>query len=159
VTGNGLEPNTLVLGKAAETALLTNAQVLEFLKVGGVLPSVDAIRGKLAALFGVEKIVIASAYRPTAATQYSDTPTFEPIVGKHVALIHTAPNPGWGIPSAITGFRWRPGNMGLNDNPNGIGVVRIREEKRFAWLIHAMQFMGLKKTGAGLGAIILSVTA
>ena len=108
----GYWPNVLVLGAPVFMALLTNAEITDRLKYGQTAPGpVVVTTTDLAALFKVEKVLVASAiYTTSDETTVVDsdtTPdTFSFIAGKNAGLFYAAPSPTIMAPSAGYTFNW-----------------------------------------------------
>jgi hypothetical protein len=97
----GKNPNRLVLGARVYEALCNHPKVLDRIKYTerGVV-TVDL----LAALFDVEKVIVANAIQNVAAKGKAAQMRF--IFGKNVLLTYAAPNPGIKQPSGGYIFSW-----------------------------------------------------
>lgn len=98
----GYKPNTLVLGAEVEVVLNNHALILDRIKYTerGIVT-----RALLASLFGVDRVLVASAINNTAnegATESNDW-IFN---GKSALLCYSAPSPGLQQPSAGYTFSW-----------------------------------------------------
>ncbi len=131
----GLRPNVLVLGARVYSALKNHDDILGrivFTQRGIVTPDI------LAALFDVEKVVIAWAVRNIAAKDAAEDTDF--LLGNHALLAYAAPRPALKTPSAGYIFTWT-GLLGagaygtrmlrLPMNHLGLGTERIESELAF----------------------------
>jgi hypothetical protein len=130
----GYKPNVLVLGARTLAALKVNPEIVDRLKYGQTAPGVVTVKNTdLAALFEVDKVVVAAGVRTTSDENLvpdSDTTpdTLDFIAGKHALLAYAAPSPGIMMPSAGYTFNW----TGLTGAT--AGGMRI---KKFRWEIDA----------------------
>lgn len=101
----GFEPNTLVLGRETEDALLEHPDIIDRIKYGQT-PGAPAQANTevLAKLFGVDRVLTSRAIENTAAEGVSASHSF--IAGKHALLCYVPPEPGLEIPSAGYTFAW-----------------------------------------------------
>lgn len=131
----GYRPKTLVLGQYVYDALKNHDDVLDRIKYtqrGVVTPEL------LAALFDVDRVLIASAVKNTAAKGATEANEF--ILGKGALLCYSAPRPGLKTPSAGYTFAWT-GLLGAGAYANrilriqmpwlGMGTERIEGEMAF----------------------------
>ncbi len=131
----GYKPNVLSIGPWVYKALRNHADILDRIKYTerGIVT-----RELLAALFDVDKVVIAQAVRNTAAKGASESTDF--IMGKHAMLVYAAPEPGLHQPTAGYIFAWT-GLLGAGAYGNtmsripmpwlGRGTERIEGEMAF----------------------------
>ncbi len=104
----GKWPNVLCLGAQVFVKLLTNAQIIDRLKYGQTAPGPVVVNlTDLAALFKVEKVVVAGAIQTTSAeSAVADddvtADTFAFIAGKNAGLFYAAKSPG--IMEASAGY-------------------------------------------------------
>ena len=157
----GYWPNTLVLGAYVFTKLLTNAQIIDRLKYGQTAPGPVVVNlTDLAALFKVERVIVASGIQTTSSEDevlLSDgTPpdTFAFIAGKNALLAYAAKSPGIFQPSAGYTFNW----TGLT----GATAAGMRI-KKFRWEIDAADHVEIEsayafgKVAAAMGYMFNSV--
>ncbi len=113
----GYKPNTLVLGAWVYKILKNHPDFLERIKYSqkGIV-TLDL----LAALFDVDRVLVASAVKNTAAKGATEANEF--ILGKHALLCYSAPRPALKTPSAGYTFAWT-GLLG--GNAYGGRVLRI----------------------------------
>lgn len=131
----GMKPNVLAIGPWVYKALRNHADILDRIKYTerGIVT-----KELLAALFDVDKVVVAEGVRNTAAKGASDAVNF--IAGKHAMLAYAEPNPGLKKPSAGYIFAWN-GLLGAGAYGNtmaripmpwlGRGTERIEGEMAF----------------------------
>jgi hypothetical protein len=131
----GYDPNVLVLGYPVFNALKNHPTILDRIKYTerGIVTA-----DLLAALFEVDKVVVAKAVKNTAPRGASEANEF--ILGKNALLAYAAPNPGLRQPSAGYIFAWT-GLEGAGSYGNrivripmpwlGIGTERIEGEMAF----------------------------
>lgn len=133
----GYMPNVLAMSPHVYDALLDNASILDRIRFAAG-PSNPAVVGQqtLAALFGVERIVVTRAIQNTAAQGQPEAMSF--ITGKNAALIYSNPTPSLLQPSAGYIFSW---NGLLGGNAFGTRISRMpmpelkadRIEGEMAW--------------------------
>ena len=115
----GHMPNTLVLGYQVWRKLKNHPDIIDRVKYTR-LATPDAAAQLLAAMFGVDRILIARAIRATNAEGEAEAYDF--IQGKQALLLYTTNSPGLYSPSAGYTFAWRGVSQGLGAS---IGVTRI----------------------------------
>lgn len=104
----GYKPNVLVLGSWVYVALKNHPLVLDRIKYtqkGVVTPEL------LAALFDVDKVLVASAVKNSS--EKGATPSYSFILGKNALLAYATPRPALKAPSAGYIFAWK-GLLGAN---------------------------------------------
>ena len=113
----GYEANTLVLGYQVFRQLKNHPDIVDRYKY----TSAEAItEDMMAALFGVEKVLVAKAIKATNAEGQTGVYAFTH--GKNALLCYSAPAPSLLAPSAGYIFAWRGVSEGLGQN---IGVKSI----------------------------------
>lgn len=119
----GFEPNKLVLGRPVFDALLDHPDIIDRIKYGqtqgGPAMASNAI---LAALLGVEEILVMNAIENTSAEGQTAAHSF--IGGKKALLCHSATSPGLMTPSAGYTFSWT-GLLGAGAEGNRIRTFRL----------------------------------
>jgi len=149
----GVKPNCLTIGTPVYYALRNCASILDRIKYTqrGVVTS-----DLLAALFDVDKLLVAGAVVNTANQGAADAISF--IVGKAALLSYANPKPGIRQPSAGYSFAW----TGLyGSGAFGSRIIRIP----MPWLgqgterIEAEMGFDLKMVGADLGLFMTTVVA
>jgi hypothetical protein len=144
-------PNTLVVADNVFFALRNNAAVLDRIKYTqrGIVSE-----ELLAALFGVEKFLVASAVQNTA--QENQTGVFGFIVSNSFLLVYANPAPSILQPSAGYIFSWQ-GLFGAGAQGNRIKVFRMEhlESDR----IEGQMAFDMHQVGTDLGVFGLNVLA
>lgn len=113
----GYEPNTLVLGYQVFRQLKNHPDIVDRYKY----TSADAITEEMmAALFGVDRVLVAKAIYNNSAEGHADNYAFTH--GKNALLCYSAPSPSLLAPSAGYVFAWRGVSEGLGNN---IGIKNI----------------------------------
>lgn len=121
----GMKGNTLVVSQAVMDALVDHPDIVDRVKYsGGVGNTSPAMVNEqtLAALFGLDRVMVASAVQNTAAESLTESSSF--IAGKKALLCHAAPNPGIMTPTAGYTFSWR--NYLNVGNEMGVAISRFR---------------------------------
>ena len=118
----GYIPNVLALGHKTYDALTENDSIIDRVKYGRTPGSpADVTPATLAALFGVEKIVVLSAIVNTSAQAETNTFISSP---SGAALFYAAPSPGLMVPSAGYTFAWT-GYLGANAEGGVVSRFRM----------------------------------
>ena len=121
----GLSPNRLVLGRKAFDDLTNHPDILDRIKYSSS-PGSPAMANEaaLAALFGVERVLVARASRDTSADGTAASNSF--IANTRSALlVYAAPTPGIMTPSGGYTFAWQ-----ATGNDMGIQVKTYRNEEK-----------------------------
>ena len=132
----GKKPNTLLLGPYTYIALRNNDEVRDLLRYtqGPVVPT----EAMLAAMFGVDRVLVGSAVANSAADGATEDTDF--ILGKHALLCYTENAPGLKKVSAGYIFAWTglegAGAFGnriyrLPMDTLGVGTIRIEGEMAY----------------------------
>lgn len=119
----GFVPNTLVLGQEVYDKLVDHPDIVDRIKYGQT-PGSPAIVNvqSMAALFDLERILVASAIYNSAAEGADNVHQF--IGGKNAMLCYSAPNPGIMTPSAGYTFSWT-GYLAAGNQGNRITRFRM----------------------------------
>lgn len=120
----GFEPNTLVMGQRVFDALVDHPDIVDRIKYSGGVGNGNPARVSeqtLAALLGIERVMISKAIVNTAAEGLTNSHSF--IAGKNALLCYAAPTPSLMRPSAGYTFSWS-GYMGQG-NAFGFATSRI----------------------------------
>lgn len=113
----GFEANTLVLGYSVFRQLKNHPDIVDRHKY----TSPESITTQmLAALFGVERVLVAKAIKATNAENQTGVYAFTH--GKHALLCYSAPEPSLLAPSAGYRFTWTGVSDGLGEN---VGIKSI----------------------------------
>lgn len=147
----GYRPNTMVVAQAVYDALVNHPDVLDRIKYTqrGI-----ATAELLAALFGVDRVLVASAVKNSAAEGATESTDF--IMGNHVLLAYRPKRAGLKTPSAGYTFTWT-GYLGASawgsrmirlpmDNL-GLGTERIEGEMAY----------DIKQVADDLGFFVLDI--
>jgi len=121
----GFEPNTLVVGQKVMDALVDNPDIVDRVKYsGGVGNTSPAMVNEqtLAALFGIDRIIVSKAIENTANQGASASHSF--INGNKALLCYAAPSPSLMTPTAGYTFSWQ-GYLGQS-NQHGVAVSQFR---------------------------------
>jgi len=120
----GLMPNTLILQRKVMTALEDHPDVVDRIKYASSTNDNPARVNErtLAALFGIERILVADGAQNTAAEGATGSYSF--IGGKNALLCYSAPRPSLMSPSAGYTFSWN----GYLGQTNGIGMATKRRD-------------------------------
>ena len=146
----GFRANTLVVGPRVHAALLTNADILERVKY----TSKDSINEQvLAALFGVQRYIIANAVRTTGKEGGTQTTDF--IAGKHALLCYSTPTPSLLQPTAGYTFAWN----GLLGSNLGMRMSSFRMEHLKSDRIEGEMAYDMRVIAAALGYFFNGVVA
>lgn len=119
----GQKPNRMALDAVTALAIVNHPDILDRIKYtdGGVITSLDATANLLAALFMLEKVVIADDLYYNAGATDLAAPSFASLWGEDVFL-YVYDQPGIGTRATGVQFRW---DMGLSGRGiNGIEVER-----------------------------------
>lgn len=122
----GFEPNTLVLGKKVFSALVDHPDIVDRVKYASSTTENPATVNErtLAALFGLDRVMISKAVENTAAEGATEAGSF--IVGKKALLCYATPTPGIMVPTAGYNFSWQ----GFLNQTNEFGIATKRFEMR-----------------------------
>ncbi|MCK5643549.1 MAG: hypothetical protein KAJ19_22300, partial [Gammaproteobacteria bacterium] len=143
----GKKPNTLAIGWEVWNHLRDHPDVLDRIKFTQTgIPTADL----LAALFDVDRVVVASAMQDTAV-EGSTTVTNAYLVGKNALLCYVPASPGLKTPSAGYQFVW-VGRTGTPATGRGARMKRYRNEPLESDIIEAEKWRDFKVIGADLGA-------
>ena len=149
----GLVANKLLLSESVFNKLSEHADIIDRIKYtqgGGAIATVQL----LAALFGVDEVVVASAIQDTSKEGAAEASSF--IMGKHALLVHAPKSPGLRVPSAGYTFAWT-GMPGAGSFGNTIS--RFRMEHLKADRVEAEMAYDLKKVSADLGIFFNGIIA
>lgn len=117
----GFMPNTLVLGYSVYRKLKHHPDIVDRLKYTAATTSRSVTTETLAALFDVERVLVAMAIKNTGLE--GETASYSFTHGSNALLCYTAPNPGLLTPSAGYIFAWRGVSDGMGAT---VGVGRFR---------------------------------
>lgn len=149
----GFEANALVVANNVFSALKNNAAVLDRIKYTqrGIVTA-----DLLAALFGVEKFLVAKAVINTAAESVTDTPTMSFLVSNLALLVYANPSPSIMQPTGGYIFSWK-GMFGAG--AEGARTKTFRMEHLESDRIETEMAYNMKLIGADLGCLLTNVLA
>lgn len=152
----GQMANTLVLGYDVFLSLKSHPDIIDRIKYTTSVNGRTVTPDLLAAMFDVEKVVIASAIKNTAVE--GETAAYSFVWGKSALLLHVAPNPGLLVPSALYTLVWRgvhQGGTGTND----IGITRFDIPEIRATRVEGQIAFDIKIVGTDLGVFTSTAVA
>ena len=147
----GYEPNVLVIGYEVFAQLKNHADIIDRIKhtQRGVLTE-----ELLAQLLGVDRLIVASAIKNTAAEGATAAMSF--MVGKSALLCYSNPTPGLMQPSAGYTFTW---NGLLGSSAYGTRVSRFRKVETKSDRVEAEMAYDMKVVASDLGYFFTSAVA
>lgn len=146
----GYAPNTLILGQQVFDELVDHPDIVDRVKYsGGVGNGNPAMVNEqtLAALFGLDRVLISRAIENTATEDATDSHSF--IVGKDALLVYSPPSAGLLTPAAGYTFSWR-GYLGTT-NDMGIATGRFPMPQLKAERVEGEVAMDMKLVSSALG--------
>jgi hypothetical protein len=146
----GMKANRLLLPEPVYRGIRNNALVKA--RISGA-PTFDAsliTQQQLATVFGVEKVVLASAVYATS--KEGQTQTNDYIWGKNAMLFYKPPSPGKRAVSLGYRMTWNKGRLGAL-------VYRFRLDSRHSDKIEVMRYYAQKIVAAGAGVCWNNVIA
>lgn len=149
----GQRPNTLVLGATVFQALKNHEDILDRIRYTqkGIV-TVDL----LAALFDVERVIIAWAVQNTAAKKATEANSF--ILGRGALLCYSAPRPALKTATAGYTFAWK-GLKGAGAFGNNIGRIQMPWLGEGTERIEGEMAYDMKVVAADLGVFFDSIVA
>ena len=151
LASTGMMPNTLVLGYQVFRQLKNNPDIVDRFKYTS---SATVTTDMLAAIFDVERVLVASAVENTAAEGATGSYSFTH--GKAALLCHVASSPSLLTPSAGYTFAWSGISGGLGEN---VGIKDIPAPLRQADRIQGEAAWDNKIIGSDLGLFAASAVA
>ncbi len=143
----GFEPNKLIMGRAVYDAIVDHPEIIDRLKYGQTAGApAMASKQALAALFGVDEILVMNAIENTAAEGIAAAHSF--IGGNHCLLTYSTSAPGLMTPTAGYTFSWT-GLLGSGADGNRIKSFRM--EDRSADRVEIDMCFDMKLVSADLG--------
>lgn len=143
----GQPANTLVLGYQVYTALKQHPDIIDRIKYSTGVTGRTVNEAMLAAMFDVDRVLVASAVKATNVE--GETAAYSFVHGKHALLLNVAPNPGLLTPSAGYTLVWRGVDYGMGKN--NIGIKRYEIETRNATRVEGQIAFDNKIVGTDLG--------
>lgn len=154
----GMMPNTLVLTQPVMDALMDHPDIVDRVKYsGGVGNTNPAMVNEqtLAALFGVDRVMVSRAIENTAAEGATEASSF--IGGKKALLTYSAPTPSLMAASAGYTFSWT-GYLGVGNN-FGMATKRFRMDHLESERVEGAFAVDHKLVSADLGFFWDSIVA
>jgi len=142
----GYMPNTLIMGYQVFRKLKHHPDIVDRLKYTRAVDNSTVSEELLAAMFGVDRVLVAKSVRNTAVENATDAYSF--ILGKHALLAHVAPAPGVFVPSACYTFMWTGVSQGLGAN---VGIKSFRLERNSAERLEVKMAWDFKLVASALG--------
>lgn len=142
----GLMPNTLIMGYQVFRKLKHHPDIVDRLKYTQTVVNSTVAENLLAAMFGVDRVLVAKSIYNSAVENATDSYSF--FLGKNALLVHSAPNPGLLTPSAGYTFVWSGISQGIGEN---VGVRSFRMEQLAAERIEVQMAWDNKLVASNLG--------
>lgn len=121
LSNTGMFANTLVLGWEVYQQLIDHPDITDRVKYIQTNRNVSTVdKPELAALFGIDRVLVTYGVQNTAAEGATDAISF--IGGKHAMLCYSEMNPGLRKASAGYTMTWK----GYAGNNEGVGVNKFR---------------------------------
>jgi hypothetical protein len=147
----GFRPNTLVIGPQVLAELEEHPDILDRIKyTERGMVSTDL----LAALFGIDRILVPFPIRNTAAEGAAESNAF--FYGKSALLVYAAPNAGIMTPSAGYTFNWR---RFMGTSSLAPITRRFRMEEITSDRVESELFFDMKVVAPEMGTYLASVVA
>ena len=131
-------------GTIVETALLTNSDITGRL-TPTQLGTIDALRQTLAAILGLDEIVVADREYNTALE--GRTASYSPVIDDDFLLVARPRAPGIDVPSAGYSFAWNEDGMG------DMYIESYRDETIKSDIYRGVCYYDLKQVSASLGVL------
>jgi len=147
LSNTGQMPNTLVLGYQVFTALKSHPDIVDRIKYSTGVTGKTINEELLAAMFGVDRVLVAKAVKATNVE--GETAAYSFVHGKHALLLHVAPNPGLLTPSSGYTLVWRGVDYGMGRN--NVGIKRYEIQERNATRVEGQIAFDNKVVGTDLG--------
>lgn len=154
----GFEPNTLVIGQQVFDALVDHPDIVDRVKYSGGVGNGNPARVNeqtLAALMGLERVMVAKAIQNTAAKGATNAHSF--IAGKKALLVYTPASPGLMTPAAGYTFSWT-GHLNTG-NAFGVATKNFRMDMLASQRIEGEMAYTHKLVSADLGFFWDSIVA
>jgi hypothetical protein len=153
----GFTPNTLVLTKGVMDALVDHPDIVDRVKYATSTTANPAMVNEqtLAALFGLERVLVMRGIENTAAQGASSSHSF--IGGKNALLTYAAPTPSLMTPTGGYSFSW----TGFMGQTNGFGVAtkRFYMDELESTRVEAQMAFDMKLVSGDLGYFFKDIIA
>ena len=143
----GMQPNTLMVGQIVDMALRIHPDILDRIKYTSAATQA-AVRSAMAALFGVDRYLVALAIYNSANP--AQTASYSAIIDDDALLLHVAPRPGIFTASGGYTFTWAGGGG------NG-SIYQYYDNATHSTVVQSKEEWDQKVIGAGLGALWLDI--
>jgi hypothetical protein len=150
----GFEPNTLVLDRVTWGYLKDHPAIVDRLNRGQTTGPALATMDSVAAIFGLERILVSKAVKNTAAEGATNVDAY--IAGDNALLCYVTPTPGIMTPSAGYTFSWT-GMAGAG--PMGQRIKRYRIEEIESDVVEGQMAFDQKLVATDLGYFFLNTVA
>lgn len=156
----GFRPNCFALGRATFDRLCDHPDIIDRIKHAAQTNNTPATANEqtLAAIWGLDRIVVANAVQNTAAEGKAASYGFINGTG-NALLVYAAPAPGLMVPSAGYKFVWTANGGAGTPNASGIELKRYREEKLESDIIEAGIWYQHNLVAASLGVYFSNAIA
>lgn len=137
-----------VCGTIVEAALIGNTQIRNssiYVQQG----TVTAVRASLAAVLGIDELVVIDREYNTAAE--GKAASYSPLADDDFLVVAVPRAPGLDVPSAGYTFEW-------DDGQGTMYVEMYRDEPNKSDVLRAIQYFDMKQTGTDLGVFAADVT-
>jgi len=153
-------PNTFALGRATFDRLCDHPDIVDRIKHAAQTNNTPAVANEttLAAVLGLDRVVVANAVQNTAAEGKAASYSFINGTG-NALLVYAAPAPGIMTPSAGYKFVWTAGGTAGTPNGSGIELKRYRDEKFESDVIEAGIWYQHNLVSASLGVYFSNAIA
>ena len=170
----GVRPNFLMITPYVEVVLTNHPLIIERVKYTGVAKAFGittpnagtaVFRDILAEMFGVPRVMVASAVINTAPAEDDSAPAYDTtglipgmhyLFGRHMLLGHAAPSAGKRVPSAGYTFSWRRKSAATD---MGMRTIKVRDIEGRKDSIIMEQAFAQKVTAADLAYFYSSAVA
>ena len=153
----GYMPNTLVVNQAVMDALEDHPDIVDRIKYSTQTNANPARVNEqtLAALFGLDRVLVARASQNTAARELTDVNAF--IAGNHALLCYSTPTPGLMTPTAGYTMSWT-GYLN-NGNEFGMAISNMRMDHLRSDRVEAEMAYDHKVVATDMGYFFSSIVA
>lgn len=153
----GFRPNKLIINQTVADVLMDHAEIVDRVKYGqtwapGGNRMAEVSLDALAALWGLDEVLVAGAVQNTAAEGATESTSF--IAGNNALLVYAAPAPALMTPSAGYTFSWT-GYYGAGID--GARIKRFRMEPEASDRIEIEMAWDMQVVGADLGYFFSAV--
>lgn len=133
-----------VCGTIVETALLTNAEIINklvYVQTG----TIDNLRNAVAAILGIDELIVSDREYNTAAE--GKTASYSPVIDDDFLLVARPNSPGLNTPAAGYSFCWNEGGRG------DMYIESYRDETKKSDIYRSVCHFDLKQVSGSLGVL------